>query len=69
MKKIIFALAFIGLVGCQQSKMGYVDNVKLMNDYKEKVDLETKFKAKIEAFGKKRDSVQQAFQMEHKLSK
>ena len=64
MKKIIFALAFIGLVGCQQSKMGYVDNVKLMNDYKEKVDLETKFKAKIEAFGKKRDSVQQAFQME-----
>ncbi len=64
MKKIILAIAFIGLVGCQQSKMGYVDNVKLMNDYKEKIDLEAKFKTKVEAFSKKKDSLQQAFQIE-----
>lgn len=64
MKKLVLAVIFIGLVGCQQSKIGYVDNVKLLNDYQEKVDLESKFKTKVEAFGKKRDSLQQAFQIE-----
>jgi len=63
MKKIILALACIGLVGCQQGKMGYVDNVKLMNEYQEKIDLEAEFNSKVETFGKKRDSIQQAFQM------
>lgn len=64
MKKLILAIAFLGLVACEQSKIGYVDNVKLMDDYQEKVDLEAKFKTKVEAFGKKRDSLQQAFQIE-----
>src|SRR5690606_31313172 len=49
---------------CQQEKIAFVDNVKLMDTYKEKLDIEAKFKTKSEAFSKKRDSISQAFQME-----
>ena len=64
MKKIIFGLTFFALVACQQDKIGYVDNVKLMDEYKEKIDVEEKFKGKVEALNKKRDSISQAFQLE-----
>lgn len=49
---------------CQQEKIGFVDNVKLMDEYQEKIDVESKFKVKAEALTKKRDSISQAFQME-----
>jgi len=64
MKKIVLAVVFFGLVSCQQEKIAFVDNVKLMDTYKEKLDIEAKFKTKSEAFSKKRDSISQAFQME-----
>lgn len=64
MKKIVLALVFFGIISCQQEKIGFVDNVKLMNSYKEKMDIEAKFKTRSEAFGKKRDSISQAFQLE-----
>ncbi len=64
MKKIVLALALMGAVACQQDKIGYVDNVKLMNDYQEKMDIEAKLKTKSEALTKKRDSISQAFQIE-----
>ena len=51
-------------VSCQGEKIGYVDNVKLMNDYHEKIDIEAKYKTKLDIFGKKRDSISQAFQLE-----
>ncbi len=52
------------LASCKQEKIGYVDNVKLMNDYQEKIDVEAKFKVKADALTKKRDSISQAFQLE-----
>ena len=64
MKKIVLVLIFLGIISCQQEKIGFVDNVKLMDTYKEKVDIEAKFKSRSEAFGKKRDSISQAFQLE-----
>jgi len=64
MKKLVLGLVFMGTISCQQEKIAFVDNVKLMNTYQEKVDIEAKFKTKTEAFGKKRDSISQAFQME-----
>ena len=64
MKNIIFALTLILLVSCQQEKIGFVDNVKLMNEYQEKIDIEAKFKEKAEVLGKKRDSISQIFQAE-----
>ena len=64
MKKIVLATVFLGMVSCQQEKIAFVDNVKLMDTYKEKLDIESKFKTKSQAFNKKRDSLSQAFQLE-----
>lgn len=64
MKKLILGIALLGVVACQQNKIGFVDNVKLMDDYQEKKDIEAEFKTKAEALGKKRDSISQAFQQE-----
>lgn len=64
MKKIILGLTFLTIVSCKQEKIGYVDNVKLMKEYQEKIDIEAKFKIKADALTKKRDSISQAFQIE-----
>ncbi len=64
MKNWIVGLLFLTLLSCEQNKIGYVDNIKLMDDYQEKVDIETKYKTKTDALNKKRDSVSQAFQIE-----
>lgn len=59
------ALLVIGLAfGCQQSKFGFVDNVELMDAYQEKVDVEERYKVKLDVLNKKRDSISQAFQLE-----
>ena len=52
------------IISCQQEKIGFVDNVKLMQDYQEKKDIEAKYTTKLEAFGQKKDSITQAFQQE-----
>lgn len=57
-------MALVLLASCQQEKIGYVDNVKLMNEYQEKVDADTKFKSEEEVLTKKRDSMSQAYQLE-----
>ncbi len=64
MRKVIFAIAVFALASCQQEKIGYVDNVKLMDAYQEKIDIEAKFKLRADALTKKRDSISQAFQIE-----
>jgi len=57
------ALTLISVFACQESKIGFVDNQKLMNDYQEKMDVEAKLKVKADALTKKRDSISQSFQM------
>lgn len=64
MRKSIFTLFILTLISCNQSKFGFVDNVRLMDAYQEKIDVEEKFKAKMETWNQKRDSVSQAFQLE-----
>jgi outer membrane protein len=65
MKHIIYlALTVLVFTSCQQQKIGFVDNGKVINDYQEKKDLETTFQAKDEAFKKRADSISQAFQLE-----
>lgn len=62
-----FAIALLTLtlfISCSQEKIGYVDNVKLMDEYQHKIDVESKFKTKADALAKKRDSISQAFQIE-----
>lgn len=62
-KLLVFAIALTA-IACQQNKIGYVDNVKLMDGYQEKIDVEARFKVKADALTKKRDSISQAFQIE-----
>ncbi|AYN66071.1 OmpH family outer membrane protein [Euzebyella marina] len=64
MKKLFLGILVLGAVACKEQKIGYVDNVKLMEEYQEKIDIEASFNTKVEALGKKRDSISQAFQME-----
>ncbi len=64
MKKLLAFVLVVFLAACQQNKIGYVDNIKLMDGYQEKVDIEAKFKTKADALAKKRDSISQAFQIE-----
>ena len=65
MKKLVFTISCLAILSsCQQEKIGYVDNIKLMDQYQEKIDIEAKFKIKADALTKKRDSISQAFQIE-----
>ena len=69
MKNLILLL-FITLttMACQEEqKIAFVDNAKVVNEYQKKKDFEEKFKAKIETFNKKADSLQQAIQVEAQL--
>lgn len=52
------------MASCQQEKMGYVDSVRIMEDYEEQKESAAKFKIKVDALTKKRDSISQAFQLE-----
>ncbi|RAV29365.1 OmpH/Skp family outer membrane protein [Sinomicrobium soli] len=65
MKKIVIAaVALFGLFSCQQDKIAFIDNTRLINDYQEKKDIEAKFKSKLEVFEKKTDSLSRALQTE-----
>jgi len=65
MKKLLFiGIAVLTIVSCQQQKIGFVDNVELINNYQEKIDTEVKIKTKIEDFQKRTDSLRQSFQLE-----
>lgn len=60
---ILFLFVFV-LISCSEQKIGYVDNVKLMDGYQEKIDVEEKYQNKLETLNRKRDSISQAFQLE-----
>lgn len=64
MKKSFVALfALVILASCQeQTKIGFVDNGKLINEYQKKKDIEAKFQVEIDAFNKRVDSIGQSFQ-------
>src|SRR5690606_37632090 len=65
MKNLILIITVaLATISCQQDKIAFVDNTKLLNEYQEKIDIEAKYKTRFETFGKKRDSITQAFQVE-----
>ncbi|WP_273568659.1 OmpH family outer membrane protein [Maribacter halichondriae] len=64
MKNVLWFVVILLMASCEQQKIGFVDNVKLMDEYQEKIDVEAKFKTKADALTKKRDSISQAFQIE-----
>ncbi|WP_104735111.1 OmpH family outer membrane protein [Hanstruepera ponticola] len=66
MKKIIFGiLTLVIVVSCKQEKIAYIDNSYVINEYQEKKDIESKYKSKIEAYNKKRDSIGKALQLDY----
>lgn len=66
MKNIFYAVAImLAVSSCQEnSKIGFVDNGIVINDYQEKKDVETKFQAREEAFREKADKMGKEFQLE-----
>ena len=64
MKKIIISgVIILGLTSCQD-KIAFVDNTKLLNEYQEKKDIESRLKEQISKYEQKRDSISRAFQIE-----
>lgn len=64
MKKLVVLAIAVTAMACQQNKIAFVDSVRIMDEYQEKIDVEARFKTKAEAMTKKRDSISQAFQLE-----
>ena len=66
MKKIIVALTtLIAFSSCQeQVKIGFVNNSELINEYKGKKDVESKYQLLDEKSQKKNDSLGRAYQLE-----
>ncbi len=66
MKNIIcIALALLIFASCEKpKKIGFIDNETVINDYKEKIDLEAKFQSKQDAYRIKFDSIDKAFDVE-----
>ena len=64
MKRVLFALTIILVSGCQQEKTGFVNNVKLMDGFKEKTAVEARFAEQRKAFSLRSDSISRAFQIE-----
>jgi outer membrane protein len=64
MKNWLIPVAALLMMSCQQEKIGFVDNVKLMDGYQKKKDVEAAYQIKSEAFTRKRDSISQVFQIE-----
>lgn len=68
MKNLVIALIIIvTFASCQQQKLGYVDNGKVINDIEEKKDVESKYEALNESFKKRADSIGKTYQMEYQL--
>ncbi len=64
MKKIVIGLFLFASVACQQDKIAYVDNIRLMDGFNEKIKTEAEYTSKTAALNKKRDSISRAFQLE-----
>ncbi len=66
MKSLIKGFAILVLLtACQeQQKIAFIDNGEVINNYQMKLDIESKYKGKDEAFKKRTDSISKAFQLE-----
>lgn len=66
MKKILYVLLGLFIItSCEQNRIVYVNNSYVINEYQERKDIEAKYKSKVEAYTKKRDSIGQALQLEY----
>lgn len=67
MKKFfITIIAVTGLVACNQDKIVFVDRTKLLEDYQERKDIETKYTTKLDKLKMEADSIGKALDLEGK---
>lgn len=65
MKKLsLILLTSLLAVSCNQDKIAFVDNSKLIKEYQERIDLENTYKVKFEKFQSKLDSSSNSLQQE-----
>lgn len=64
---VLVVIMMITLTSCQQQKIGYVDNGKVINDIQEKKDIESKYDALNESFKQRADSIGKVYQTEYQL--
>lgn len=65
MKKLpLVLLTALLAASCNQDKIAFVDNTKLIKEYQERIDLENTYKVKFEKFQSKLDSSSTALQTE-----
>ncbi len=64
MKNFIYVFLIFSITSCNNEKIGYLDEVRLMDNYQGFVDVNSKYEKKMEAFVKKRDSISTAIQIE-----
>lgn len=68
MKKLILSLiVLVTFSSCQEQKIGYVDNGKVINDIQEKKDVESKYEALNESFKLRADSIGKMYQSEYQI--
>jgi len=66
MKNVIIVLiTILGVTSCQKQKIGYVDNGKVINEVKEKKDIEAKYEALNKSFTLRADSISKTYQSEY----
>ncbi|MEJ6791738.1 MAG: OmpH family outer membrane protein [Lacinutrix sp.] len=66
MKNLIVALiVLVTFASCQDQKIGYVDNGKVINDIQEKIDIEAKYDGLNESFKLRADSIGKTYQSEY----
>ncbi len=64
MKNLVVLAIAVLLFSCEQQKLAYVDNNKMLEEYQEKIDFDASYKMKSDKLNKKRDSISQAYQIE-----
>ena len=66
MKKILLAvIVLLTFASCQDQKIGFIDNAKVINDIQEKKDVESKYDVLNESFKKRADSLGKSYQSEY----
>ena len=66
MKKILLAvIVLVTLASCQEQKIGFIDNAKVINDIQEKKDIESKYEVLNESFKNRADSIGKTYQSEY----
>lgn len=66
MKKVLLAvIVLVTFASCQEQKIGFVDNAKVINDIQEKKDIESKYEVLNESFKLRADSIGKTYQSEY----